>query len=139
MGAPTFGVSWNADSTPLTIRQGRAPAGRDEVAVDAGTAQRYGLEVGEEIEILFIGQPRTFTIVGVMGFGDADTLAGATMAVFDLTTAQEVFDRVSEFDALQVIGEEGVTPQELRVRIAEALPEGYEAVTGTDVAAQDSA
>lgn len=137
-GAPTFGVSWNPASTPLTVRDGRPPAGPGEVAIDAATAQKFDLKVGQRIQILLTGPPQGFRVSGVVGFGTADNLAGATLAVFDLRTAQEVFDRVGEYDTLQVVADEGITPSQLRERIAAALPKGYEAITGAAAAQQDA-
>lgn len=137
-GAPTFGVSWNPASTPLTVRDGRPPAGPGEVAIDAATAQKFDLKVGQRIQILLTGPPRGFRVSGIVGFGTADNLAGATLAVFDLRTAQEVFDRVGEYDTLQVVADEGITPSQLRERIAAALAKGYEAITGAAAAQQDA-
>jgi putative ABC transport system permease protein len=87
---------------------------------------------------LLTGPPQEFRIAGIVGFGTADNLAGATLAVFDLRTAQAVFDRVGEYDTLQVLADPGVGATELRDRIAAALPKGYEAITGAAAAAQDA-
>ncbi|HEX9716619.1 MAG TPA: FtsX-like permease family protein, partial [Actinomycetota bacterium] len=138
LGPPNIGTSWSPGSTPLTVREGEPPTTGTDVAIDAATAEGYGLEVGQEIQILFTGSPRTFTISGIVGFGDADNLAGATLAVFELQTAQQVLDRVGEYDSLQVVAEEGVSSIELRNRVALRLPEGFEAVTGATAAAQDA-
>lgn len=138
VGPPNIGTSWSPGSTPLTVREGKPPTTGSDVAIDAATAEGHGLEVGQQIQILFTGPPRTFTISGIVGFGDADNLAGATLAVFELRTAQEVLDREGEYDSLQVVAEEGVSPIELRNRVALRLPDGFEAVTGATAAAQDA-
>ncbi len=44
---------------------------------------------------------------GSPGFGDADNLAGATLAIFDTATAQEVFDKEGVYDAISVVGGRG--------------------------------
>ena len=137
-GAPTFGVSWNPASTPLTVREGAPPSGPGEVAIDAATAEKFHLKIGQRIQILLTGPPQEFQITGIVGFGTADNLAGATLAVFDLHTAQTVFDRMGEYDTLQVLADPGVGAAELRDRIAAALPKGYEAITGAAAAAQDA-
>ncbi len=137
-GAPTIGTAWNADSTALTLREGTAPANGDQVAVDAATAAKYDLHVGQQINILLLGPPQEFTISGIVGFGNADNLAGATLAVFDLPTAQKVFDRVGEYDTLDVTAVPGVSATVLRERIQSALPDGYEAITGAAAATEAS-
>jgi putative ABC transport system permease protein len=132
-GPPTLGVSWNPVSGGLEMRTG-TPPGPGEVAVDAATAERYDLQVGQDIQVILIGPTRTFRVSGTVGIGELDSLGGATLAVFDTATAQEVFDRVGEFDAVTVAGEEDVSAIALRVRIQEVLPEGFEAVSAATVA-----
>src|SRR6266511_3700306 len=85
-GAPTLGVS--ASEAPelnsnFTMRSGRIPAGPNEVAVDAQTASKQGFKVGDQVKVLSQGPTRTYTVSGIVGFGQADNLAGATLAVFD--------------------------------------------------------
>ncbi len=135
VGPPTIGTNWNelADQI-LEIRDGAPPTGPDEVVVDAATARLASLAVGDEIQILFEGGPGRFTIVGVAGFGDADNLGGATLAVFETETAQRVLGKDGVFDALSVVGDEAVAASELRASVAAVLPDGVEAVTSTSVA-----
>jgi putative ABC transport system permease protein len=136
VGPPTIGTNWNELAADvLTLRgDGSPPVGPDEVVVDAATARNADLSVGDRISILFQGPPGEFTIVGVAGFGEADNLAGATLAVFDTETAQRVLDKQGVFDAISVVGEEGVAASELRASVDAVLPEGAEAVTSTTVA-----
>ena len=82
---------------------------------------------------------QTFTLVGIIGFGENDSLLGATMAGFDLTTAQRLFDKVGLVDEVDVQAEPGVSAGELRDRIAAILPDDVEALTGDQVAADGSA
>ncbi len=134
-GPPTIGLNWNkiANAT-LELRAGSAPSGPDEVVIDAATYKRYGLRLGEPIRILFQGPPGEFTIVGVAGFGTADNLGGATLALFDTSTAQRVLGKEGAYDEIDVVAAPGVSATELRNRVAAALPQGVEAVTSADVA-----
>jgi putative ABC transport system permease protein len=135
-GAPTLGVSWttNRDLSPLRLRSGREPRASGEVVVDAGTAKAHKLVVGDRVKVLFQGSPEDFTVVGVTGFGAADNLAGATLAAFDVTTAQRVLGKPGAFDTINVKAATGVTAVELRDRMAGALPPGVEVVTSRQVA-----
>jgi putative ABC transport system permease protein len=141
-GAPTLGVSFAAD-TPFTagseIRAGRLPRGPGEVVVDAKTANDAGFRVGDRVKVLFQGPARTFTVVGIVGFAQADNLGGATLAGFDPRTAQQVLNREGEFDEIDVAAQPGVTPTQLRDRIRAALPARYEALTGQELAADQAA
>jgi len=135
-GAPTLGANWvrTPGMSPLRLRAGREPRGPDEVVVDAVTAREHDLAVGDRIRILFRGPPGDFTVVGITGFGEADNLAGATLAVFETSTAQQVLGKVGRFDTIDVKADDGVTPLELRQRVETALPPGFQAVTGRQVA-----
>jgi putative ABC transport system permease protein len=141
-GAPTLGVSF-AQGTPFTggseLREGRLPSGPGEVVVDAKTAEKAGFQVGDRVKVLFQGPARTFTVAGIIGFGEADNLGGATLAGFDLPTAQRVLNREGEFDEIDVAAASGVTPEQLRDRVRAALPASYEVLTGEQLAADQAA
>src|SRR3954447_7896029 len=141
-GAPTPGASYTTDrglAGGFALRSGSAPEGPREVVLDAATAGKHGFAPGDPVTILFPDGPREFTVVGIAGFGDADNLAGATIATFDLPTAQQVLGKAGLYDTVAVAGEQGVSPEELRDRIAAALPQGVEAVTSAEVVAESSA
>jgi putative ABC transport system permease protein len=139
-GPPTFGLSWpDAQGlSALAMREGRPPAEDGEVAIDAATANAHGFEVGDAVTILFQGPAEEFEVVGIVGFGEADNLLGATMAAFELRTAQRVLGAEGRFDSIAVTGEGDVSPAELRNRIREVLPPGVEAQTGAAVTAEQT-
>jgi putative ABC transport system permease protein len=141
-GAPTIGTSIGQDRRlygALTFRDGRAPDGPSEAVVDAQTAEKAGFKVGDHMDVVLQGGRQTFTVVGILGFGETDSLLGATVAGFDLTTAQQLLGKVGLLDAIEVKAEDGVSPTELRTRIAAVLPDGIEALTGEQSAANDTA
>jgi putative ABC transport system permease protein len=136
-GAPTLGVSAGESpdlNSAFKLRSGRVPSGPNEVAVDARTASKQGFKVGDQVKVLSQGPAKTYTVSGIVGFGNADNLAGATLAVFDLKTAQQVLDSQGKFNEIDVVGQSGVTPAQLRDRIAAAVPSKYESITGADQA-----
>jgi putative ABC transport system permease protein len=138
-GAPTLGVSVSANPAlqgATTLRAGQLPSGPNEVAVDARTASKQGFKVGDQVKVLLQGGSRTFTVAGIVGFGEADNLAGATLAAFDTPTAQDVLNRKGNFDEIDVAGQPGVDAATLRDRIAAAVPAKYEVLTGADLAKQ---
>ena len=134
-GPPTLGFNWfENEESAVELRTGEAPTSPTEVAIDAATARNNDFELGDRVQVLLQGPSRTFTLVGTIGVGEADNLAGATIAAFETETAQTLFDKEGLFDTIEVSGTGGTSAGELRSRIAGALPEGYEALTGEAVA-----
>ena len=82
------------------------------------------------------GPPREFEVVGLAGFGESDSLFGATWAMFDLATAQDVLGKQGKLDTISVVAEPGVSAVELQRSISEVLPEGAEAVTQATVVSE---
>ncbi|MCU1592002.1 MAG: hypothetical protein JWP11_3258 [Frankiales bacterium] len=130
-GAPTLGVDYSPSDTQraLRLKQGRAPAGPDDVVIDAGTARKAGYHVGDRVTILLKGPARQFTVVGIVGFGSTDNLAGATIAAFDIETAQKYVGTPGSYTDLAIASQDGVSQKDLAKRVSSVLPTGFEAVT----------
>ncbi len=139
-GAPTIGFSFDPNSrlSVLTVVGGRAPTSPTQVAMDVGTADKYHFKVGDRVRVLLAGPTRTFTISGLVKFGSADNLAGATLAAFDLPTAQQVFGDVGQFDSINVLAKPGTDKAALQRAIARQLPAGVEVVSGQTVATEQT-
>jgi putative ABC transport system permease protein len=138
-GAPTLGFNWTPEPlNPITVTDGEAPSGPDQVLIDEGSAEDNNFGVGDPIRVITQEQPREFTVAGIGTFGSAQNLGGATLAVFDTPTAQELFDKAGQFDSIEVAAEEGVGETELRDRIAEVLPEDVDAETAASVSDEQS-
>ena len=126
-GAPSFGFGIDTSPAydvfnPLNLLEGRWPQGPGEVVVDAGTADREGFTVGQTIEISTLQPKQDFEVVGVARYGDVKSLGSATFAIFDIATAQTLFEREGQFDAISVAGKDGVTAEQLVGGIQPLLP-----------------
>jgi putative ABC transport system permease protein len=137
-GAPTLGNSWNPNVTSLKVIAGAAPNGPDQVAIDTGTAADHNLTVGQQVRVLTNDGSANYTISGLVALEGQDTLLGATLAVFDLETAQKVFDRVGQFDRIYVRGDGSVPDSSLAASIGDVVPSGYEAISSQDAADQQA-
>ncbi|MDQ6856491.1 MAG: FtsX-like permease family protein [Candidatus Dormibacteraeota bacterium] len=137
-GAPTFGANWaNTPGSPFHFRSGHPPQAADEVGVDAATAAANGIHLGQRIDMVFNGGPKqSFRVSGIVGYGQADNVAGATIALFTTSTAMRVLDTQGNFDQITVYSAGGVSDATLRDRIAKILPTDMVAQTGTAQAAQ---
>jgi putative ABC transport system permease protein len=102
--------------------------------VDAHTAAAQGFRVHDRIKILFQGPPREFTVSGIVGFGQADNLAGATLAGFTAGTAKSVLNRPDAFDQVDIVAAPGVSADTLRDRVAGTIDPKYQALTGKQLA-----
>ena len=134
-GAPTLGVSFDPDQqiSALRLVQGARPTTSHDVVMDLGTAQKYDFKVGQSVRILLQGPTRTFTITGLARFGTADNLAGATLAAFDIPTAQALMGEVGQFDTINIVSAPGTNKAAVQRAIARSLPHGVEVVTGQTV------
>jgi putative ABC transport system permease protein len=140
MGAPTFGMPWPEDEqfNPMVMREGRPPEQGDEAVIDAGSAGTGNLSVGDTTVVLTASGPVPITIVGIAGWGDdADSPLGASITALTPQYAQEVLGVPGKVTAIQVAGDGSTGQDELRNRIAEAMPEGVEVLTGEEITAEE--
>jgi putative ABC transport system permease protein len=139
-GAPNLGFNWGTveELSPLELRRGRPPRADGEIVIDVVTADKHDFDLGQRVTVLTRSGSNTFTIVGTTGFGEADNLGGASLAIFDTPTAQRLFGKEGAFDTIDVVADEAVPAAELPQRLASALPGDVEVVPGDQVA-QESA
>ena len=93
-GAPTLGRLVDGDNRPLGRRnQGRVAArqGPTKSRSTRPPPTGSGYEVGDQIQVITDTGTGTFTIIALVGLGDTDGFAGATLAAWDVATAQQVF------------------------------------------------
>ena len=101
-GAPNLGFSianGNSSFNPLTLVEGAWPHGR-EVVVDHNTARKKHFIVGDLIGVQAEGPTERLRISGIVKFGTSGALGGATLAGFDLPTAQRLFRKPGKLDEI---------------------------------------
>ena len=136
-GAPTFGFNWGTVKAlnPYRLQPGgHPPEAPDQVVIDAGSAKEAGFKVGDGVTILTQGPPTQYQIVGIAKFGDADSAAGSTAALFDTPTAQTIAGAPDQFDSISVVADPGVSQETLKGRIAASLDnKAYQVLTGAQI------
>jgi putative ABC transport system permease protein len=141
-GGPGLAFSVNPAGSqrfnPLELTTGRWPSAPDEMAIDKSTADKKHYAVGDTIGVIARGPVKTFRIVGLVKFGGLDSLGGATLSIFDLPTAQRLFDKVGRLDSIGVASKPGVSPTELVQEIRPILPPTAQVRTGQAQAKQAS-
>ncbi len=134
-GAPTLGETWTGSAlSPLRLQDGRGPTTAGEVAIDASTADRHHIRVGDRVKVLLRGPVQPATVVGIVRFGSSGNAAGATIVAFDPTTAQRQLGEPGTYTSISIKGAAGVSESALRDRVAVELPTGFEALTGRALA-----
>jgi putative ABC transport system permease protein len=140
--APSFGFGFDGDAdrfNPLQLVDGQWAAGSSQVVIDQGTAEDQGWAIGDRIEAAAEGPAQEFTVSGIARLGDVASLGGATLAVFDVSTAQQLLDKKGQLDTIFLASAEGVTPEELTTTIEPLLPASAQVQTGDQQASADSA
>jgi len=130
-GAPSFGasISLSARLETARVKEGRLPQGASEVVVDAVTARRADLAVGDTVKVLLKGPARTFTLVGTIGLGDTEGFGGASVVCFDPASAQRFVGTPGTWTGLALASDGSVSDTELEQRVEKVLPKGFEALT----------
>jgi putative ABC transport system permease protein len=139
-GAPNLGFSIaDPDSrfNPLTLVEGEWP-GPNEIIVDKETASKEDFEVGETIGIQAEGPVQRLPISGIMQFSSGLTIGGATLAGFDLSTAQRLMRKEGRLDEIAVASKPDVSDPELVREIQAILPDGTQ-VQGVGAQVQSDA
>jgi putative ABC transport system permease protein len=139
-GAPAIAMAVPADpaSASVAVRSGRLPAAAQEVAVDAVAARDLDLTVGDGVQVLLPGGTVDGEVVGTVGFGWLDALAGGARVLLHAATAGALIgDRA--YAEIAVDGQEGVADGELRDRVAAALGDDARVVTAVEAASSDAA
>ena len=139
-GAPNLGFTMDPENTrfnPLTLTSGDWPRA-NEVAIDEATAEEEDFAIGDTIGVQAEGSVEQLRVSGTVKFGSVSTIGGATLAGFDLATAQRLFDKEGKLDEIAVAAKPGVSDAQLVRDVQAVLPEGTQVRTGTEQASEDS-
>jgi putative ABC transport system permease protein len=122
-GAPALGFSVDPSQPQfesLTLAEGRWP-GPNEAAIDEASYDKGDFRVGETIRIASNGPAVRMRLSGVVRFGALSSLGGATIAAFDVPTAQRLFGKEGRLDQIRVAAEPGVSTTQLVANLQREL------------------
>jgi putative ABC transport system permease protein len=139
-GAPNLGFSVDPAApqfTSLKLVSGNWP-GPSSVVIDTTTASKHNLHAGQVVGVQGVGPVVALKISGLVKFGSASGLGGATLAGLQLPTAQRLLGRVGKLDEIRTSAKAGVSPKALVAQIAPILPRDAQVRTGAQQAQQDS-
>ena len=138
-GAPTLGRNWSqvAALNSFHLVAGHAPQAAGQVVIDAKSARDGHLAVGDTTTVLASGPPRRVQVVGIAGFGSADSPGGASVVLFTTPVAQRLLAAPGKFGTIAFAARPGVSQAQLARNLRAVLPAGLEAVTGQQAASED--
>jgi putative ABC transport system permease protein len=125
--------------SPLKLSAGEWGHGRKQVVIDAATAEKERYAVGDSIAVSTLGDKQRYELTGIATFGDVDSLGGATLAVFDIDTAQTLLHKEGKFDGISIAAREGTSSEELVKAVQPLVPAKLELKDAKAQAEADSA
>ncbi|HYK07693.1 MAG TPA: FtsX-like permease family protein [Gaiellaceae bacterium] len=140
-GAPNLGFAiaqGDSPFNPLALVEGDWP-GPDEVVIDSGTAKDEDFKIGEVIGVQAEGPVEQLEVSGIVRLNASISIGGATLAGFDLPTAQRLFKKVGKLDEIAVAASAGTSDAQLISNISAVLPPGTQVRSGQAQAADDAA
>lgn len=120
-GAPTIAGNWTQNELrSMEITSGHAPRGPTEVMVDADTADKHHLKIGDELRTIAVTGDIRARISGIVAF--KVTNPGAAIVYLDTATAQQkLLGAPDVFTQIFVTAEPGVADDQLKRNVATAL------------------
>ena len=110
------------------------------MVIDVATARGSDIDVGDLVTVTTEASAATdFEVVGLASFGEEDDLGGATLALFDLKTMQELLGKPGQMDGVVALAAPGTDVPSLITRVDAALPDGAVAQSGQSAAEERSA
>ncbi|MEV7401717.1 FtsX-like permease family protein [Streptomyces sp. NPDC091267] len=120
-GAPTIAGNWtHNDLRSMEITSGHAPRGPTEVMVDADTAKKHHLKIGDELRTIAVTGDIRARISGIAAF--KVTNPGAAIVYLDTATSQQkLLGSAGVFTQVSITAEPGVSDAQLKKNVAAAL------------------
>ncbi len=140
-GAPGLAFSYSPEGShfnPLTLKSGSFPTAPNEIDIDASTASKHDYKVGDPIGVVARGPVEKYRVVGTVQIGGVSSLGGATMAIFTLPKAQQLFNKEGKYDTISVAANHGYSPQQVVNAIKPLLGPSAQVRTGQGQAQQAS-
>ncbi len=134
------GVDATADQSlnPLQLVAGDWPRGDGEIAIDKTTAKKHHFQLGQTVGAFADGPVHRYRVSGIVRFGSVDSIGSATVTVFDLATAQRLFDKQGKLDLIRVQAKDGVSNAQLVRQISPLLSGTTQVKTAAAQASSDS-
>ncbi|WP_395298653.1 ABC transporter permease [Kitasatospora hibisci] len=137
-GAPTLTGNWtDTPRNSVEITSGHVPQGSDQVVLDADTAKKAKLGLGDRIRVITATNgTHEFTLAGIATF--KTTNPGAALAFLDTPTAQKDLLGKAEFTSVEAFGDGSRTDEQLKADALGKLGGGFQVKTAAEQKEENS-
>lgn len=138
-GPPTlgFGYTPNSQVTVFHLVEGHGPTSDNEIALDRNTANAGHVKIGDNVTVLTGKAPQVYHLVGIVKFGNANSLVGASATLFTQRQAQLIANSPNQFSMIGVAADPGVSQTQVQQNIRRTLADtgngNYEVLTGKQI------
>jgi putative ABC transport system permease protein len=137
-GPPTLIVSISGEKAfqVLEYPSGGPPQGAGEVALDRGTAKKFGFKVGDTATVSADAPAKQFRVSGIVTIDGKDTFAGARIVAMTLPEAQRMTGHEG-YDSI-AIATGGTDPETVKAALQRELGRNVSVRTGKEAAEQQA-
>src|SRR4051812_29454356 len=137
-GPPTLIVSKSDEKLfqVLDFESGGEPQNDGEVAIDRGTAKKYGFKVGDTVTVSSDQPAKQYKVSGIASLDGKDNPAGARLVVMTLPEAQRVTGH-DGYDSISV-STGGADPNTVKAALQQQLGHSILVRTGKEAAEQQA-
>jgi putative ABC transport system permease protein len=136
-GFPTVALNWPTvpELNGWTLVEGVPPVGPDQIVLDRRTAREGGYTVGDRVRLAAAVGTIDRELVGIGTFAGLDTYSGSPAVLLDTAAAQALVGEAGRFDAIQIVAEPGVAPDDLAGQVRSQLGDGtgLQVMTGEEL------
>ncbi|MFI1094684.1 ABC transporter permease [Streptomyces sp. NPDC020917] len=120
-GAPTIVSNWDPTETrAVELSSGHLPQGPNDAVLDADTASKHDLKIGDTLRVIAAPGDFDLTISGIVTF--KTTNPGAAVVYIDTATAQsKLLGRTDAYTGFGLTAAKGVTDDQLKANVKAAI------------------
>ncbi|WP_128375864.1 ABC transporter permease [Streptomyces cavernae] len=130
---------WGEKDPRYPLKDGRAPKGANEIALDSETARRTGYRIGDTVRLSVDGPVLTPKVTAIFTTDDGNVAAGGSLVLFDTPTAQKLFHKEGAYDEIDVKAASGTSQSALRAELEKVVPAKTASMTTGQQLADDQA
>ena len=118
--SPSPARAWAAATTPITASSARSsssrasgPTGRSRSSSTPAPSPSSTTSSGDTITISTLGKKHAFELTGIVTYGKVNSLGFASIAAWDVETAQKLLHREGRFDSISIAAKDGTSSAKL--------------------------